>query len=130
MQISSGRPPESVYEAVGGRDYFERLVDAFYDGVAVDPLLRPMYPNNLTAAKRNMVEFLGQYWGGPTDYSDRKGHPRLRMRHAPFPVDEAAKNAWLTHMEAAVSSTEGTDENIRRNMVDYFRMAADHMLNT
>ena len=130
MQISSSRPPDSVYDAVGGREYFERLITAFYQGVESDPLLRPMYPEDLGDSRVNMVEFLGQYWGGPTDYSDRKGHPRLRMRHAPFPVDEAAKDAWLAHMEAAIHSTEGADENVRQAMVDYFRVAANHLLNT
>ncbi|MDH3293324.1 MAG: globin [Acidimicrobiia bacterium] len=129
MQIGSSRPPQSVYEVVGGRDYFERLIGHFYQGIESDPVLRPMYPADLTEARRNMVEFLGQYWGGPTDYSDRKGHPRLRMRHARFPVDEGAKAAWLGHMEAALAETEGADEDVRQAMVEYFRMAANHLLN-
>ncbi len=130
MQISSSRPPDSVYDAVGGRPYFERLIDVFYDGIEGDELLRPMYPDDLSDARRNMVEFLGQYWGGPTEYSDRKGHPRLRMRHAAFPVDEAAKVAWLGHMEAAVMATEGADEAVQVAMIEYFRMAANHLINT
>ncbi len=129
MKISSTPLPKSVYDAVGGRPYFERLIDAFYQGVESDELLRPMYPADLTESRRNMVDFVGQYWGGPTAYSDRKGHPRLRMRHARFPIDEAAKTAWLVHMNAAVEATEGADEAVKSAMVDYFAMAANHLLN-
>jgi len=129
MEIKRSRPPTSVYEAVGGQEYFDRLVDNFYDGVASDPLLRPMYPDDLTDSRRNMAEFLAQYWGGPTAYSDRRGHPRLRMRHAPFPVDEGAKTAWLAHMNAAIADTDGADEDVRQAMVEYFDMAANHLLN-
>lgn len=129
MEIRSSPSPSSVYEAVGGRPYFERLIDAFYRGVESDELLRPMYPEDLTASRLNMVDFLGQYWGGPTAYSDRKGHPRLRMRHAPFPVDDAARNAWLKHMSAAIEATDGASDEIKTTMNDYFAMAADHLLN-
>lgn len=129
MEIRSTPTPSSVYEAVGGRPYFERLVDAFYAGVVTDELLRPMYPEDLTDSKLNMVDFLGQYWGGPTAYSDRKGHPRLRMRHAPFPVDDAARKSWLAHMGAAIESTEGASEEIKAAMTDYFAMAANHLVN-
>lgn len=129
MEIRRSPTPASVYDAVGGRPYFERLIDAFYQGVESDELLRPMYPEDLTDSRLNMVDFLGQYWGGPTAYSDRKGHPRLRMRHAPFPVDEAARTAWLTHMAAAIETTDGASEEIKVTMNDYFAMAANHLLN-
>lgn len=129
MEIRSSPTPTSVYEAVGGRPYFERLIEAFYQGIESDELLRPMYPADLTESKRNMVDFLGQYWGGPTAYSDRKGHPRLRMRHARFPVDEAAKDAWLSHMDTAISATDGASDEIKAAMSDYFAMAANHLLN-
>ncbi len=129
MEIRRTPTPMTVFEAVGGRPYFERLIDTFYAGVEGDELLRPMYPDDLAESRRNMVDFLGQYWGGPTAYSDRKGHPRLRMRHAPFPVDEAAKDAWLTHMSAAIDATEGATEDVRAAMRDYFAMAANHLLN-
>ncbi len=129
MEIRSTPVPSSIYEAVGGRPYFERLIDVFYDGIESDALLRPMYPEDLTESRLNMVEFLGQYWGGPTTYSDRKGHPRLRMRHAHFPVDEAARTAWLAHMRAAIDTTEGASEEIKEAMNDYFDMAATHLLN-
>jgi len=129
VEIRSSPPPPTVYDAVGGRPYFERLIDAFYEGVESDELLRPMYPEDLTESRVNMVDFLGQYWGGPTAYSDRKGHPRLRMRHAHFPVDDAARKAWLTHMGAAIVATEGASEEIKATMNDYFAMAANHLLN-
>ncbi len=129
MEIRSSPPPSTVYEAVGGRPYFERLIDAFYRGIESDELLRPMYPEDLTQSRLNMVDFLGQYWGGPTAYSDRKGHPRLRMRHVRFPIDEAAMNAWLTHMRNAIEGSEGASEEIKATMNDYFAMAANHLLN-
>lgn len=129
MEIRSSPTPSNVYEAVGGRPYFERLIDAFYRGIESDELLRPMYPEDLTQSHLNMVDFLGQYWGGPTTYSDRKGHPRLRMRHVRFPIDEAATNAWLTHMRNAIEATEGASEEIKAGMNDYFVMAANHLLN-
>lgn len=129
MEIRRSPTPLTVYEAVGGRPYFERLIDAFYDGIESDELLRPMYPEDLTESRVNMVDFLGQYWGGPTAYSDRKGHPRLRMRHAHFPIDEAARNAWLTHMGTAIEVTEGASEEVKAAMNDYFAMAANHLLN-
>ena len=129
MEIRSSPPPLTVYEAVGGRPYFERLIDAFYEGVESDELLRPMYPEDLTESRRNMVDFLGQYWGGPTAYSDRKGHPRLRMRHAHFPVDDAARAAWLAYMSTAIEATEGASDEVKAAMNDYFAMAATHLLN-
>jgi len=129
VEIRSSPIPSTVYEAVGGRSYFERLIDLFYDGIETDELLRPMYPEDLAESKLNMVDFVGQYWGGPTAYSDRKGHPRLRMRHAPFPVDEAARKAWLTHMAAAIEATQGASDEIKAAMNDYFAMAANHLVN-
>ena len=97
----------SFYEAVGGEPTFRKLVDRFYEGIATDPLLRPMYPEgDLGPASDRMRLFLMQYWGGPTTYSEERGHPRLRMRHAPFVVDAAARDAWLTHMRAAVDSLD------------------------
>lgn len=119
-----------MYERVGGTPWFTALVDRFYAGVADDPLLRPMYPEaDLAGAKERLTLFLVQYWGGPTTYSDQRGHPRLRMRHAPFPVDQAAREAWLTHMTAAVKAG-GLDEIDEMQMLTYFRSAADHMVNT
>jgi len=97
-------PQVSFYDAIGGHDTFVRLVDAFYQGVATDEVLRPMYPDDLGPANDRMRMFLEQYWGGPTTYSDQRGHPRLRMRHAPFAVNGDARDRWLSHMRAAVDT--------------------------
>ena len=120
--------PGSLYERVGGLPWFEALVERFYAGVADDPVLRPMYPDDLTEPKRSLTLFLVQFWGGPTTYSDERGHPRLRMRHAPFPVDQRARDAWLTHMTAAVRSAglSGLDE---AHVLGYFAKASDAMRN-
>ena len=88
----------TVYDAVGGRDFFVDLVDGFYDGVSSDPVLRPMYPEDLVEPRRHLAGFLVQYWGGPSTYSEERGHPRLRMRHAPFRIGDEARDAWLRHM--------------------------------
>ncbi|MGW2990881.1 globin domain-containing protein, partial [Streptomyces sp. NPDC001193] len=94
---------QTFYEQVGGEETFRRLVRRFYEGVAEDPLLRPMYPEgDLGPAEERFALFLMQYWGGPNTYSENRGHPRLRMRHAPFQVDAAAHDAWLGHMRVAV----------------------------
>jgi hemoglobin len=87
-----------------------------------------MYPDDLTDSRDHMVKFLQQYWGGPTTYSDERGHPRLRMRHAPFVITSAEKDAWLIHMVGAVQSGELHPE-IEQKMVEYFEMAATHMIN-
>lgn len=93
----------TFYEAVGGEETFHRLVHRFYQGVASDPELRAMYPEeDLGPAEERLRLFLIQYWGGPTTYSQRRGHPRLRMRHVPFVIGPAERDAWLRHMRAAV----------------------------
>lgn len=130
----------SLYDAVGGEPFFERLVDRFYDGVADDPLLLPLYPEapDLTGARRRLTLFLVQYWGGPTTYSDERGHPRLRMRHLPFDVGPAERDRWLVHMTAAVEATcaELADESsaelaadVRERLLAYFVPAAEHLRN-
>src|SRR5690606_8336699 len=97
-----GTRTETFYDAVGGDATFTRLVRRFYEGVATDPLLRPMYPEeDLTGAEERLRMFLVQYWGGPNTYSERRGHPRLRMRHMPFKVNPAARDRWLHHMKVA-----------------------------
>jgi len=121
---------ETLYEQVGGQAFFERLVDGFYAAVAVDDLLRPMYPDDLTESKRTLTMFLCQYWGGPTTYMDERGHPRLRMRHAPFRITKKARDAWMAAMTSALAgvrselSQEQFDE-----MLAYFDMAAHQMRN-
>ena len=120
----------SFYDAVGGEPTFRRLVDRFYEGVADDPVLRPMYPEgDLGPASERMRLFLMQYWGGPTTYSETRGHPRLRMRHAPFVVNEAARDAWLKNMRAAVDSL-GLPEPHHSALWDYLERAAYFMVNS
>ena len=119
----------TVYEAVGGDAYFTALVDRFYAGVEADDLLRPMYPEDLEGARQRLALFLIQYWGGPTTYSDERGHPRLRMRHNPYAVDSAARDAWLRAMIDAVEA-DPPEEPIRSALLDYFVRSADFMRNT
>lgn len=122
-------PASTVYADVGGMAFFDALVDRFYDGVENDQALRPMYPDDLEPGKRALALFLAQYWGGPTTYSDAKGHPRLRMRHVSFAIGQAERDAWLTHMLAALAEAE-IDPEIDQQMQAYFAMAADHLVNT
>jgi hemoglobin len=118
----------SVYDAVGGQPFFDALCARFYAGVAADPLLRPLYPDDLAAAEAHLAGFLAQYWGGPTTYSDERGHPRLRMRHAPFRIGTAERDAWLVHMAAALDEVR-PPADIEARMLDYFTVAADAMMN-
>jgi hemoglobin len=121
---------ESFFDAVGGHDTFVRLVDAFYDGVADDPVLRPMYPEeDLGPAKERLSLFLEQYWGGPSTYSAQRGHPRLRMRHMPFKVNPDARDRWLAHMRTAVDSL-GLAPIHESQLWDYLERAAFSMINT
>ena len=123
------RPP-TVYEAIGGEPTFTRLVDAFYAGVAADPVLRAIYPeDDLGPAAERLRLFLIQYWGGPTTYSDTRGHPRLRMRHAPFAVGVAARDAWLRHMRAALDAVALPAE-YDDLLWQYFTRAAESLRNT
>ena len=91
-------PVDALYDRVGGEQFFVDLVDRFYLGVAGDPLLRPLYPDDLTESSHHLALFLIQYWGGPGTYDEQRGHPRLRMRHAPFVIGPAERDAWLRHM--------------------------------
>lgn len=118
----------SLFARVGGTPFFEQMARRFYEGVARDPLLAPMYPAEMSGAERRLALFLQQYWGGPQTYNEERGHPRLRMRHARFVVDEAAKTAWLTHMASAVEAAE-LDPADAKLFTDYFAMAAEHLLN-
>ncbi|MEM9562875.1 MAG: globin [Actinomycetota bacterium] len=121
----------TIYEAVGGHRFFEELVDRFYAGVADDPILLPLYPEqeDLTGAKERLTLFLCQYWGGPTTYSDTRGHPRLRMRHHPFTIGTAERDAWLAHMTVAVDEAEDLHPEVAARFHQYFAMAADHLIN-
>jgi hemoglobin len=120
----------SFFVAVGGEPTFRRLVDAFYAGVAEDPILRPMYPEeDLGPAADRLTLFLMQYWGGPNTYSASRGHPRLRMRHAPYRVGAAERDAWLLHMRRAVDSL-GLPEPHHSALWEYMERAAYFMVNT
>lgn len=121
--------PTAVYERVGGLEAFEALVDAFYARVEHDEVLRPQYPDDLEPGKRHLALFLAQYWGGGDLYSAQRGHPRLRMRHAPFTVDADARDAWLKHMRHAIETTELPDESMRQELWDYLERAAYFMVN-
>ncbi len=121
---------ETFYDAVGGHETFQRLVHRFYQGVADDPVLRPIYPNqDLRPAEEKLRMFLEQYWGGPTTYSVQRGHPRLRMRHAPFKINPEAREHWLHHMRVAVESLE-LPEAQQAVLWDYLHRAAYSMVNT
>ena len=120
----------SPYTQMGGAETFDRLVAAFYAGVATDEMLRPMYPEaDLDPAARRLRMFLEQYWGGPRTYSDERGHPRLRLRHAPYAVTPEARDRWLHHMRAAVDSLQLSPEQ-HDQLWSYLVMAADSMVNT
>lgn len=133
MNIGAGpthTPEQSFYDAVGGHATFDRIVRRFYAGVAEDSLLRPMYPEeDLEGAIERLTMFLEQYWGGPTTYSDQRGHPRLRMRHAAFHVNPDARDAWITHMREAVASA-GLAPLHAVTLMDYLERAAHSMINT
>ena len=120
---------QSVYESVGGEPFFAALVDTFYSHVAADPILRPMYPDDdLGPAAERLRMFLCQYFGGPSTYSEQRGHPRLRMRHLPFPIDEDARDRWLAAMNSALTAA-AAPEPAATMMRDYFQMAAEAMRN-
>ena len=119
----------SFYEQVGGEKFFSNLVSQFYAHVATDPILRPMYPDSdLKAAAERLQMFLEQYWGGPTTYQETRGHPRLRIRHAGFHINAAARDAWLNAMRVVVDGIE-MDETLRGQLWSYFEMAAQSMVN-
>jgi hemoglobin len=118
----------TLFDRVGGSPWFDALATRFYDGVAADALLRPLYPDDLDAAREHLRDFLIQYWGGPTHYSDVRGHPRLRMRHVPFVIGVAERDAWFSHMAAAVRAG-GLREDDETEMLSYFANAATHLIN-
>jgi hemoglobin len=122
--------PETMFEAIGGEPTFRRLVGEFYIGVAGDPLLRPMYPEeDLGPAADRLALFLMQYWGGPHTYSQRRGHPRLRMRHADYRVGLAERDAWLRHMRNALDRLELPAEH-EEVLWEYLERAANFLVNT
>jgi hemoglobin len=129
-----------LFERAGGVTFFERLVDAFYRGVATDDVLAPLYPEypDFTGARHRLTLFLIQYWGGPTTYMEERGHPRLRMRHMPFTVGPLERDRWLAHMAAAVAEACAGDDSgegaaaraeIAAELMQYFVPAAEHLRN-
>ena len=118
------------YQRVGGEQTFRTLVDRFYAGVAADPLLRPLYPEeDLGPAAERLTLFLIQYWGGPSTYSQTRGHPRLRMRHVPFTIGSAERDAWLRHMSEALDSLQ-LEPELADELWRYLSMAAESMRNS
>jgi hemoglobin len=119
---------KSIYELVGGDPTFQKLVDIFYARVEQDAVLRPMFPEELEAGKHWQFLFLTQFFGGPARYQEQRGHPRLRMRHFPFPINQDARNHWLEHMLAAIDEV-GIPEPARQEMRDYFERGSTFMIN-
>jgi hemoglobin len=119
----------TFYDEVGGHETFLRLVSRFYAGVRQDPVLAPMYPqDDWDGAEERLRSFLEQYWGGPTTYSEQRGHPRLRMRHAPFAIGTVERDAWLSHMRDAVDSLGLAPEHAA-TLWGYIELAARSMQN-
>ena len=122
--------PTTFYDEIGGHPVFAGIVERFYTAAADDPVLRPLYPEaDLGPAEVRLRMFLEQYWGGPRTYSDLRGHPRLRMRHAPFVIGVRERDAWLAAMRAAVDGA-GLSEQHRERLWAYLEMAADSMVNS
>ncbi|TMF26218.1 MAG: globin [Chloroflexi bacterium] len=121
--------PRSVFELAGGEETFRLLVRRFYAAVAADPILRAVYPEeDLSGATERLTLFLIQYWGGPATYSERRGHPRLRLRHQPFAIGRPERDAWLRHMTEAVTSLPLAPA-VRKALLDYFETASTAMIN-
>lgn len=128
--------PATVYELVGGQGFFDNLVDRFYNAVEADLVLRPLYPEDLGPSRARLAGFLAQYWGGPPLYSQMRGHPRLRLRHMPFAIGWAEREAWMRHMTAALDAARVADcsgrrlpTEIRALMFDHFDNAATFLVN-
>ena len=119
----------TIYEKVGGWQFFVELVERFYKFVEVDVVLRPIYPKDLNPGKAHLAAFLAQYWGGPSQYSLERGHPRLRMRHMAFHIGQTERDAWVTHMISALDSM-GIPAYESRLMADYFESTATFMINS
>ena len=125
--------PQNFYAEVGGAPVFEKIISRFYQQVAEDEVLRPLYPEeDLGPAEVRLRMFLEQYWGGPTTYSQERGHPRLRMRHAPFQIGPFERDAWLRCMHTAVASIDSAtlDDVHRKALLDYLEMAAHSLVNS
>lgn len=120
---------QSIYEKIGGEATIRQLVEAFYPRVQAHPLLRPLFPADLTETMEKQYDFLSQFFGGPPLYTEKRGHPMLRARHLPFPIDQKTADAWLSCMAAALQEV-GIDEKIQKEMWDRFVLTAYHMINS
>jgi hemoglobin len=127
VQVETERT-STLYERVGGDPFFFALVERFYAAVEVDAVLRPLYPADLEGPRRRLALFLIQYWGGPHTYNAERGHPHLRMRHLRFPIGPVQRQVWLTHMRAAVESSEVSPSD-RQALLEYFENAATSLMN-
>ncbi len=130
IPLTAKRPPDepTIYELAGGQEPLMRMVAHFYRSVETDPVLRPLYPEDLRDSAWWTALFIIQYCGGPSDYSQTRGHPRLRMRHYPFSIGQRERDAWVAHMSAAVAA-EITNETARRFLLDYFERTATFLMN-
>lgn len=121
---------QSFFEAIGGAETFDRLVEVFYEGVAQDDVLAPMYPEeDLVGARWRLSQFLQQYWGGPSTYSDQRGHPRLRMRHVPYKINPLARDRWLLHMRSGLDAIKLSPMHDAM-FWDYLERAAHSLINS
>ena len=128
--MTEAQPQETFYEAIGGRATIELIVDVFYQGVAQDEVLKPMYPeDDLGPAAERLTMFLEQYWGGPTDYSQQRGHPRLRMRHADYVVNTDARDRWLKHFREGLDAAR-LEPELDAQFWAYVQHAANFMINS
>ena|SRR5438067_13668335 len=118
----------TIFDSVGGEPTFEQLVNTFYNGVEQDPILRRLYPEDLAGPRRHLKLFLIQYFGGPTTYSDERGHPALRMRHQPFTIGQPERDAWLSHMSAAIDELD-LPELAKIQFRKYFEDASTFLIN-
>lgn len=126
--MTSGPESSTLYERVGGTQFFSDLVEKFYEGVEPDPILRPLYPDDLAPGKAHLALFLAQFWGGPPQYNMERGHPRLRMRHAPFSIGQVERDAWMAHMTEAVGAMDISPQDADLLMT-YFADTATFMIN-
>jgi hemoglobin len=127
--VTETLPEQTLYDAAGGMPFFERVVGRFYAAVAMDPTLRPLYPEpDLAGAQRRLTLFFAQYWGGPRTYDQERGHPRLRMRHMPFAIGPAERDAWVRLMRDAIRA-EAPAPDIANRLLAYVDMAAEAMRN-
>jgi hemoglobin len=126
--MSTSPPSTTLYQRVGKEPFFVTLVERFYEGIVDDPVLRPLYPDDLAPGKAHLAGFLSQYWGGPPNYSMERGHPALRMRHRPFAIGQVERDAWVHHMTNAVGAVECSPQD-KSLLLGYFEDAASFLMN-